>query len=50
MLLLSYIAYICEFDDLSTAETELLVVVQNSVHVLYPHCIHWAIKHIPFLV
>ena len=39
-----------EFDDFSAAETELLVVIQHSVHVLNPHSIHWAIKHVPSLV
>ena len=42
--------YLTEFDDLSTAETKLLVVIQNCVHVLDPHSIHWAIKDIPTLV
>ena len=37
-------------DDLPTHQAQLLVVVQHSVHVLYPDGIHWAIKHDPFAV
>ena len=42
--------YLCKFDDFSTAEAELLVVVQDSVHVLDPHGVHGAVKQEPPLV
>ena len=45
-----YLAYVCEFDDLSAAQTELLVVIQHSVHVLNPHGVHGSVKHVPALV
>ena len=42
--------YLRHLDDLSTTETEFLIVIQNSVHALDPECVHWTIKHEPFLV
>lgn len=37
-------------DDLSTHETKLLVVIQYSVHVLNPHCVHRPIENQPLSV
>ena len=42
--------HLSQFDDLPACETEFLVVVQHSVHVLNPDGIHWSVKHIPLLV
>lgn len=42
--------YLRHFDDLSTTETEFLVVIQNCVHALNPQSVHWAIEHEPLLV
>ena len=43
----SWETYIRQLDDLSTAETQFLVVVQYSVHVLNPHSIYRPVKHEP---
>ena len=42
--------YLRHLDDLSTAETQLLVIIQHSVHALNPQSVHGAIKHVPLLV
>ena len=39
-----------QFNDFSTAQTQFLVVVKHSVHILDPHGIHRAIKHEPAVV
>ena len=36
-----------KFDNFSTAETQFLIVIQHSVHVLNPQSINWSIKHVP---
>jgi hypothetical protein len=38
---------ICQLDDLSTRQAELLVVVQDSVHVLNPYCVHGPVEDHP---
>lgn len=43
-------AHLCEFDGLSRAEAQLLVVIQHCVHILYPDSIHGPVEHVPFLV
>jgi len=42
--------YFGEFDDLSAAEAELLVVVEHRVHVLDPDGVDRSVKHVPALV
>jgi len=42
--------YFGELDDLSAAEAELLVVVQDGVHVLDPDGVDRTIEHVPALV
>ena len=42
--------YFSHLYDLSTAETELLIVVQYCIHALNPESVHWSVKHEPFLV
>lgn len=39
-----------ELDALSIRQAQRTVVIQDSVHVFYPHCIHRAVKHNPFAV
>ena len=50
VLILDPFAYLGHLDDLSTTETQLLIVIQDSVHALNPEGVHWTIKHEPFLV
>lgn len=38
---------ITQFNDFSTAETKLFVVIKYGVHVFNPNCINRSIKHIP---
>lgn len=42
--------HLWELDDLSTAQTQFLVIVQDGVHVLDPHSVYWSVKHVPALV
>ena len=38
---------VSELDDLATHQTQLLVVIQHSVHVLNPHCVDGPVKDDP---
>jgi hypothetical protein len=42
--------WIWQLDDFSTHQTQLLVIIQYSVHVLNPQCIDWSIKYDPFTI
>ena len=42
--------YLGQFDDFSAAQTELLVVVKNSVHVLDPDGVNGTVEHVPLLI
>ena len=39
-----------ELDTLAVCQTEHLVVVQHSVHVLNPQSIHWTITYDPLVI
>jgi hypothetical protein len=39
-----------ELNDLSTVKAELFVIIEDSVHVLNPHCIDGAIKYNPLSI
>ena len=43
-------AYLSHLDNLSTAETQLLIVIQDCVHALNPKGVNWTIEHEPLLI
>ena len=44
------IGSVCKLDNLTTHETEFLIIIQHSVHVLNPDSINRTIKYQPLSI
>jgi len=39
-----------QFNYLTITQSQLFIIIQYSIHILYPHRIHWTIKYYEFSI